>query len=184
MNNLSIQQFNSFDEHMYDIMYNMYTSSYIRGGQQLFFSSKEHMFNVYKDRYVVSYNLDYLIAFVVFEQKELFNKISLVCTDGSDNGKHLAIQLLNDLIVNYKYILEASDKVSWLLRSRHNTPVITDEKLIITLLNSNVIQQNCSVIMNQNFDYNTKYTYQYTKIYKSPRTNKIYTAKEAMFGII
>lgn len=182
INVITIVPLNSFDDTTKETMYQMYVTSYLKGNQQLFFHSKEQMFDVYNDRYAVSYNSNYLTIYAVVKN----HKLSLICTNiTSDNEnnetKYLAMQLLNELITKRHCILEASDKVSWLLRKMFNTPIINNANLIMRLLNMNP-NDGDTLTFNSDFNYFEKRTYQYTRTYKSSRSNKSYSVNKTLFG--
>lgn len=72
-----------------DIMFKMYVLSYTQGGQPLWFENKKQLF----DRYPCFLTFDdkYLIVYALFQFKKNFNKNSLVCHDGSEEGKELSV---------------------------------------------------------------------------------------------
>jgi hypothetical protein len=159
-------------------MFEMYINSYTIGNQPLWFKSKEQLF----DRYpcFVSFDNNYLTVYAMFQMKNKYNKISLVCHNGTDEGKRLSIELRYNLITQPGWILEAADKVSWLLRKK-NAPIISNYEDIVNALD---IKDNPNdiITMNPGFNYKERITYQYTRTYNDTVNIKIYNSNETLFG--
>jgi len=157
---LPIKKFNSKDlsDENKEKMFKMYVSSYTMGGQPLWFENKEKLFNSYPC--FVSFGDNYTLVYAMFQFRKTINKISLVCHDGSDNGKNLSIQLRVVLLKIKGWALEAKDKVSWILRSRYKTPIMDNNKVAEIL---EISKENINI--NESFDYNNRESYQYTKTY-------------------
>jgi len=159
-------------------MFSMYVLSYKMGGQPLWFEDKEKLFSRY--HCFVTFDDNYLTVYAMFQFKKKFNKISLVCHDGSEEGKRLSVELRYSLVSHGGWILEASDKVSWLLRKRR-APIIMDYESIVDALDI-VDNPNDTIEMNPDFDVNDKETYQYIRIYNDVDNGKIYRSEETLFG--
>ena len=177
---LPIKKFNSKDLSDADkeIMFGMYKTSYTLGGQPLWFTNKEQLFSSYPC--FVSFGDNYTLVYAMFQFRKTINKISLVCHDGSENGKNLSIQLRVVLLKIKGWALEAKDKVSWILRSRYKTPIMDNNKVAEIL---EISKENINI--NESFDYNNKESYQYTKTYKYINNdgNEITNEeKETLFG--
>lgn len=112
-------------------MFDMYVLSYTMGGQDLWFKSADELFQRYPC--AISFDHLYLSAYAMFQFKSHFNKISLVCHDGSDKGKQMSIDLRVALVKSPGWILEAADKVSWVLR-KNNSPILSDYESIVNAL--------------------------------------------------
>jgi hypothetical protein len=163
-----------------NIMFQMYETSYTSGNQELWFKSQEDLFNRYPC--FLSFNNNYLIVYAMFQMKNNYNKISLVCHNGSDEGKKLSIKLRLELIKQPGWILEASDKVSWLLR-KEKAPIISTHQEIVEALD---IKNNPNdiITMNDTFDYNEKMTHQYVRSYTDTINNKTFESPETLFGTL
>jgi hypothetical protein len=161
-----------------ETMFQMYENSYRGGGQELWFRSKEELFNRYPC--FLSVDNNYLVVYAMFQMKNKYNKISLICHNGSVEGKELSIQLCLELIKRPGWMLEASDKVSWLLR-KQNAPIISSHEEIVNALD---IKDNPNDIihMNASFNYGEKLTYQYVRSYTDPKTDEIFHSPETLFG--
>jgi len=159
-------------------MFNMYKLSYLLGGQDIWFKNKKDLFSKYPC--FVTFNDNYLLVYAMFQFKKKYNKISLVCHNGSDKGKMLSIDLRYILVNTGGWILEAADKVSWLLRKK-NTPIIEGYDSIVEALDIKG-NPNDTIEMNDTFNYNDKSSYQYTRIYNDIKNNIIYRSRETLFG--
>jgi hypothetical protein len=116
----------------------------------------------------------------MYQFRSKFNKISLVCHNGSDEGKELSIKLRLALVNTPGWILEAADKVSWLLRKK-DANIIEDYVSIVDALDI-VDNPNNTIEMNPDFIKTNKSSYQYLRIYNDTKNNKIYSSKETLFG--
>jgi len=161
-------------------MFEMYSLSYNLGGQQLWFSNPEELFKIYPC--FVTFGNQYLVVYAMYQFKTKFNKISLVCHNGSEEGKELSIKLRMALVNTPGWILEAADKVSWLLRKK-GANIIESYDSIVDALDI-VDNPNDTIEMNPNFDKEDKLSYQYIRIYNDTINNKIYNSKETLFGTL
>lgn len=161
-----------------EIMFNMYVTSYTMGGQELWFTTKDELFKRYPC--VVTFSDMYLIVYAMYQIKTHCNKISLVCHNGSDEGKKLSIQLRLQLIHLPGWILEAADKVSWLLR-KQNAPIISNYQSILTALDI-TNNPNDTIELNKAFNYDDKSSYQYVRTFFDAKNNKTYHSRETLFG--
>jgi hypothetical protein len=159
-----------------DDMFQMYVISYTLGGQPLWFKTPDELFSRYPC--FVTFDDLHLTVYAMFQLKSTSNKISLVCHNGDVDGKYLSIQLRVKLIHQPGWILEASDKVSWLLR-KHDSPIFRTKDEIETALNIKD-NPNDKIVMNEQFDVSDKTSNQYTRIYKDG-TNT-YNSIETLFG--
>lgn len=159
-------------------MFTMYVNSYTLGGQSLWFQTPKELF----DRYSCVATIDnmFLKVYAMFQFRKKYNKISLICHDGSEEGKKLAIYLCLELVKQNGWILEASDKLSWVLR-KSDAPIITEYDSITDALD---IQNSPTdkIVINTEFDYNEKLHYQYIRFYHDTKNDKIYESKETLFG--
>lgn len=171
---------NELSEEEKDDMFKMYVLSYSLGGQSLWFKTKDELFNRYSC--FVSYDNNYLVCYAMFQFKKRFNKISLVCHNGSEEGKSNSINLRYNLITRSGWILEAADKVSWILRKK-NAPIIQDYESILDALDI-IGNPNDTIQLNPDFDYNDRFSYQYIRTYVDVVNNKTYHSKETLFGTI
>ena len=162
-----------------EYMFRMYVQSYTLGGQELWFKNKEELFKRYPC--VITFDNMHLIVYAMYQFKKKYNKISLVCHNGSEIGKKMSIELIYKLINKPGWILEASDKVSWLLRKR-GAPIINDYESIIDALNIRD-NRNDTIEINDSFNYNKQITFQYTRIYHDSINDKTYRSHETLFGI-
>ena len=163
-------------------MFEMYRLSYSLGGQQLWFSKPEELFSRYPC--FVTFNNQYLVVYAMYQFKSKYNKISLVCHNGSEEGKKLSIELRFALVNIPGWILEAADKVSWLLRKKEAN-IIENYDSIVDALDIDIVDNpNDTIQMNPDFDKKDKLSYQYLRIYNDTINNKIYTSKETLFGTL
>jgi hypothetical protein len=116
----------------------------------------------------------------MFQIKKSVNKISLVCHNSTDIGKIYSINLRHQLVKQPGWILEAADKVSWLLRKR-NTPII-DNTSINDILEIEPTNDNDKIIINKDFDKDDRNSFQYTRVFKDIKLGTEYVSKETLFG--
>jgi hypothetical protein len=163
-------------------MFEMYVKSYTMGRQELWFKTPEELFGEHS-RYkcFITFDDEYLTVYAMYQFKSKYNKISLVCHNGSDEGKQKSIELRHALITQPGWILEAADKVSWILRKR-GSPVITEYDKIVDALDIDVNKPNDRIVMNPNFDYSSKITHSYTRIFID-KNGKEYHSNETLFGV-
>ena len=161
-------------------MFKMYAASYTGGGQELWFKTPEELFKRYPCFITFNQDNNHLTVYAMFQIKNSVNKISLVCHNSTDNGKQDSINLRLYLVKQPGWILEAADKVSWLLR-KNNAPIIQDD-MIADLLEIDKNNENDKIIINKNFDKGDKTSYQYTRCFHDINTGKVYESKETLFG--
>lgn len=178
---ISIVQISTLNKEDKQIMFDMYVKSYTMGGQPLWFATQEQLFSRYPC--VATIDDQYLKVYAMYQFKTKYNKISLVCHDGSEYGKNLSIALRDQLVRQPGWILEAADKVSWILRDKKKSPIIADQRMIEEALDI-VGCDNDKIIMNTVFDPIVKDTYQYERSYYDAKNDKTYVSKETMFGTV
>ena len=102
-------------------------------------------------------------AYILYQYRSTVNKISLVCHDGTQEGKDMLIHLLTNMLRKPGYVIEASNAMSWVLR-KHNIPYFTDIDMIKHILDIGSSQSE-NIIINHNFDPSDKrkqyYIHQY-----------------------
>jgi hypothetical protein len=159
-------------------MFDMYVLSYTLGGQDLWFKKKEELFERYPC--VITFDNKYLTVYAMFQFRKNYNKISLICHNGSDEGKKLTIELLLKLVNMSGWILEAADKVSWLLR-KNKAPIISNLDDINKALD--IVGSKIDVVnVNKDFNYDDKMSYLYTRSYHDLKSGKTYHSNETLFG--
>ena len=160
-------------------MFKMYTESYGNAGEELWFKTEEELFNRYPC--VISFEGSYLTAYAMFQLRSNYNKISLICHNGTEEGKKQIIDIVHKLINEPGWIIEAAGSVSWLLRKK-KAPIIEQQSDIAIALD--VAEKD--IEMNNTFDYETKMTYQYTRSYtdntKTPP--QTFLSQETLFGTL
>jgi hypothetical protein len=163
-----------------NILYNMYANTYESAGQPLWFKNPRELFN---NRYkcLICKNFDYTTAYLLLQFKTNFNKISLICHDGTQKGKQILFELLEDLLKNPGTIMEASDAVSWVLRKKECPMILekTDIENALDIVNS----KHDKIKMNESFAINNKNTQSYTRIF-TDNENNTYYSDETLFGSI
>lgn len=166
-------------EEEHDELFNMYKDTYSNAGQPLWFNTKEELIKRYPC--LMCYNGEYKKLYVLYQFKNKFNKISLVCHNGTDDEKKNSIKIRKELVSMPGWMLEASGATSWLLR-KNNAPIIKEEANIKSALDISYENKNDRIEMNVNFDINDKNSYQYTRVYNDTKANKEYRTNETMFG--
>jgi hypothetical protein len=171
---------NNLNEDEKDAMFKMYKLSYKLGGQPLWFKKKEELFIRYPC--FVTFDDKYLIAYAMYQFRKKYNKISLICHDGTDGGKELFMNLIENLVSKKGWLLEAADKVSWLLRKKI-APIISGYDNIVDALD-NKDNPNDTITENSRFDVNDKNSYQYTRTFTDVTNAEpiTYTSNETLFG--
>lgn len=161
-----------------DRLFQMYSNTYTNAGEDLWFKTKEQLFERY--HCLITTNDTKIInakAYLMYQIRNTFNKISLICHDGTEEGKKLCMDLVLELINTSGWMIEAANKVSWILR-KNNAPMILDKSQIVEALNVS----NDDIIINSDFNVGEKNTYHYERIYVDPKTHKKYISKETLFG--
>lgn len=160
-------------------MYDMYVDSYGKAGEKLWFKSPEDL-QRYPCSYVVRYEGDKLLCYIMYQLRKHANKISLIVHDGTREGKDQVMDLVASLLAKRGWILEASGAVSWVLRKK-NVPYIETQEMIEKLLD---IKNSDSerVIMNSNFTYGNKDTNKYVHSYYKDGV-VMFENNETLFGI-
>ena len=163
-------------------MFKMYENSYTGGGQELWFKTPDDLFKKYPCfiTFMDDNNHFHLKVYAMFQMKKSVNKISLVCHDSTTDGKSDSINLRLQLVQQSGWILEAADKVSWLLR-KNNAPII-ENSLITTMLEIDENNVNDIIVINTEFDINDSRSYQYTRHYTDISSGKTHESKETLFG--
>lgn len=160
-------------------MYEMYKNSYTNAGEDLWFKTKEELFNKYPC--IISFESSYLTAYAMFQLRSKYNKISLICHNGTKEGKEQIMDIVFTLINEPGWIIEAAGRVSWILRKKV-APIIREQSDIALALDVD----EKDIEMNNHFDYNIKETYQYTRRYtdnaKTPP--ETFLSNETLFGIL
>ena len=159
-------------------MYEMYAKTYTDAGQELWFKNQDELFNRYPCFLTINNSQEK--AYVMYQFKSKFNKISLVCHDSTPEGKKLVVDLLVTLLTSPGYILEAASAVSWVLRKR-GVKVISDKKEIERALNVSPDNKSDIIVMNPNFSINDKNQQSYKRIFTNS-TGKQFTSDDTLFG--
>jgi hypothetical protein len=162
----------------HDDLFEMYKNTYSNAGQDLWFKTKEELLSRYPC--LICYDGNYKKLYVLYQFKKGFNKISLVCHNGTPNEKRNSVQIRKDLVSTPGWMLEASGATSWILRKEH-APMISAEYDIKTALDISDENENDKIEMNLGFDINDKNSYQYTREFKT-LTGEVYKTNETLFG--
>ena len=160
----------------HDELFKMYKNTYSNAGQNLWFNTKEELLARYPC--LICYNGEYKKLYVLYQFKKRYNKISLVCHNGTDQEKINSITFRLQLINTPGWMLEASGATSWILR-KNGAPMISDIKSALDISDEN---KNDYIEMNNNFDVKDKNSYQYTRVYIDIKINKEYRTNETLFG--
>ena len=164
-------------------MFEMYVKSYTGGGQELWFKTYQDLFKKYPC-FITFMDDDnnhlHLKVYAMFQMKNSVNKISLVCHDSTTEGKSDSINLRLQLVQQPGWILEAADKVSWMLR-KLDAPII-DEGSITKMLEIDDNNVNDRIVINTGFDIKESRSYQYTRYYTDISSGKTHESKETLFG--
>lgn len=121
----------------------------------------------------------HLKVYAMFQMKKSVNKISLVYHDSTTKGKEYSINLRLQLVQQPGWILEAADKVSWLLR-KIKAPII-DNSLITKMLEIDESNVNDKIVINEGFDIKDSRSYQYTRYYTDISSGKTHESKEEIY---
>jgi hypothetical protein len=160
-------------------MYAMYAKTYTDAGQELWFKNADELFSRYPC--FLTINNSQIKAYVMYQFKSKFNKISLVCHDSSPEGKALVVELLVKLLSSPGYILEAASAVSWVLR-KQGVPVISDKRDIEKALDITPENKNDVIVMNPNFSMKDKNQQSYKRIF-TDSSGKQFTSEDTLFGL-
>lgn len=178
-NQITIFYTKNLSNDMIEKMYEMYAKTYTDAGQELWFKNAEELMRRYPC--FLTLNNRYEKAYIMYQFKKRFNKISLVCHDSTPEGKKLVIDLLVKLLSIPGYILEASSAVSWVLRKR-GVHVINDKQYIENALDISPNNKSDIINMNPNFTMNDKKQQAYTRIF-TDSTGKQFTSEDTLFGL-
>ena len=160
-------------------MYAMYAKTYTDAGQELWFKNADELFGRYPCFLTINNSQDK--AYVMYQFKSKFNKISLVCHDSSPEGKALVVELLVKLLSSPGYILEATCAVSWVLR-KQGVSVIGDKQDIENALDITPENKNDVIEMNPNFSMTDKTQQSYKRIF-TDNSGKQFTSEDTLFGL-
>ena len=129
-------------------MFDMYARSYTAAGQELWFKTADEMFRCACSSVTHEHGRR-LVSFALFQKRPKSNKICLVAHDGTADGKDYAIHLRDRLCRSEGWFLEASDKPAWILRSKFETPYVTNVEDIRDILN---IPETEDIVLNPKFE--------------------------------
>ena len=160
-------------------MYAMYAKTYTDAGQELWFKNAEELFGRYPCFLTINNSQEK--AYVMYQFKSKFNKISLVCHDSSPEGKALVVDLLVKLLSSPGYILEAASAVSWVLRKK-GVHVISEKQDIEKALDITPENHNDVIVMNPNFSMTDKNQQSYKRIF-TDNSGKQFTSEDTLFGL-
>ena len=71
----------------------------------------------------------------LYNERPMANKISVVLHDGTKEGKKFMMKQLTELLISPGWMMEASDALSWCLRTKQRLIPITDLDLATKMLN-------------------------------------------------
>ena len=146
----------------------MYKDTYKTAGLNIWFKNIK---GISRYKYILIYSEKCnIISAMMYNYKNDYNKISIVIHNGTKKGKTILMNKLSILLLSGYYIMEASGAVSWLLRNRYRLYPHTNQNIIEKLLQK-------TVIMNDNFKQEDKYSYVYLNVINSNLINK-----ESLFG--
>ena len=167
-------------------LFEMYRKTYTSAGQDLWFKTVDQLFGYQRYKCVVTLDdrSNMRRAFIMFQFKKRYNKISLVCQDGSPDGKALVMDILKILLSSPGYCLEASGAVSWVLQ-KANVPRIEAKDKIEEALDITPGNKNDYIEMNPNFSpLADKSAQAYTRHYTDTSTQKEYVTSDTLFGTV
>jgi hypothetical protein len=165
-------------------LFEMYKQTYTSAGQELWFKSVNELFDYPRYKCIVTLGnpSNMRKAFIMFQFKRNYNKISLVCQDGTPDGKAMVMDILKLLLSSPGYCLEASGAVSWVLQ-KAKVPIINVKEKIEEALDITLGNKNDYIEMNPNFSPATDKSIQaYTRYYTDPLTQKEYVTTDTLFG--
>ena len=173
---------NDIDNTQKNIMYEMYTRTYLENKQELWFSNTDRLFNKYPCFLTIGDK--YTKFYVMYQLMKKYNKISLIAHDGSPEAKAELMNMLHELLSSGGYILEAAEKVSWALRKK-NTPRFRELTDIEQALDIDINNPNADTIeINSEFKYgaNDLGIQQHIRSHKDSKSGKIYRNADTLFG--
>lgn len=153
-------------------LYSMCARTYLDAGEELWFNSVKSLFHypclirIISDPEVpegYSSELDEGLTkgFIMYQYRTFVNKISLICHDGTRNGKDAVMGYIVGLLELPGWILEASGAVSWILR-KLGAPIIPEDEVEALL---DISPERERIEFNKNFDRADKNSHQYRHMY-------------------
>jgi hypothetical protein len=169
--NVEIKNIKTVSIKLLQKLFDMYVLSYSSAGQELWFKNPSDL-QRYNCSVILSCsgNLDseefHIKAYLLYQFRTHANKISLLSHDGTNDGKRKVMELINEFLRKPGFVLEATDAVSWILRSKYRCPYFTDIEIIKKILDIKE-DGNERVKLNEHFLYEDRtkqfYTHEYLK---------------------
>mmetsp|Transcript_4384 Transcript_4384/g.6909 ORF Transcript_4384/g.6909 Transcript_4384/m.6909 type:complete len:293 (-) Transcript_4384:826-1704(-) len=167
------------DEKLQEVMFEMYEATYRSAGENLWFTTKEQL-QSYACSVKTVCDKDTLLCYIMFQSRKRVNKISLVCHNGTKDGKKALINLLVQKLSQPGFVIEASGALSWVLR-KNEVPFMSDLNEIMDILEVGV--RNETISINENFNAEDKNTQHYTHEYYGSNHSLLFQNQETLFGI-
>lgn len=169
-----------------DRLYQLYVTTYSAAGESLWFKQADDLVrypcgiitNCQADQTNTDGVGDNIRAFFMFQFRPSANKISLICHDGTVEGKHILMNMIDFRLSTKGWIIEASGATSWVLRKR-NVPIIRDVHEITKLL---MLPLNERVVINDYFNLSDKNSQHYIHEYTNGDGLVLFSNQETLFG--
>jgi len=163
-----------------ELLFNMYVQTYTYVNADLWYTTPDILFSKYPR--ILSVKNKYTTAYIMYQKKK-YHKISVICHNGTKEGKALLIDLLVNLLSKKEYIIEATGAVSWILRKKRIRMIKKKHEIeeILEIMPDDPYRQ---IKFNPSFNPNNKNTQRYTYISVSRLDNSIYQRQGTLFGMI
>lgn len=155
------------------VIFDMYVRTYTKAGFRSRFRNSDHLFDKYPCMYAM--HRYYTRAYVFVQHKQYYNKIVAICHNDKPLGRAILFHIIGTLLRRPGTIMEASGKVSWILRKNNLAPMITDPNIIRIAIG---LTSDDTLIINPNYDINNMYNQYYTRILYPLKKG----AEETLFG--
>lgn len=162
-------------------LFTMYKTSYEQADQEVWLSEPTQL-RTYTCSVMSIEKGGKTVCALMYRNTWIANKISLICHDGTREGKDMMMEKISKLVQTPGWIIEASGGVSWVLRNTYRLSPIRNESIIRRVLNLNR-KRNQDIQMNPKFRMEDKHQQVYTHIYYDYQGRVKYQNQESMFGI-
>jgi|LakMenEpi03Aug12_release.lakeMendotaPanAssembly.Ray.scaffolds.fasta_scaffold517332_1 hypothetical protein len=175
------------DDTQKQLMYDMYYTTYTSNKQEIWFNNKERLFQKYPCFLTIGNK--YTEFYVMYQLMKNYNKISLICHNGTTDAKTQLMDMLSELLKSGGYILEATDAVSWVLRKKA-TPHFSEIEAITKALDidlnnpkADTIEINTNFVYNENKkDNNNISIQQHIRSHIDSKSGNVYKNTDTLFG--